>query len=241
MNGMFAAILTQASLLVGTSAGFNQPGSTSPSEYFERVNTETVEKNISLRSGGLILLDTQFGNVAIEEYEGKEVKVELRLRGTPEAISNFRFTHNYFGNQVTLKAWYERNPGPKNYDLQQAEFVVMVPRSSSYAIRAVTKQGNIDAAVTGSMKNVELLTEAGRIHLAVPSDISACIDASTSGLGEVRINPMDLFAKLCPECEVRTDSHLKVKMNGGGCPISAYSGIGSVHFEITSPINPSQS
>ncbi len=241
MNGMFVAVLTQALLLVGTTAGFNQPGSASPSEYFDKVNTETVEKNIGLRSGGLILLDTQFGNVAIEEYEGREVKVELRLRGTPEAISNFRFTHNYFGNQVTLKAWYEKSPGSKNTELRQAEFVVMVPRGSSYSVRAVTKQGNIDAAVSGNMKKVELMTEAGKVRLAVPSDISACIDASTSGLGEVRIDPMEVFAKLCPECEIRTDSHLKVKMNGGGCAISAYSGIGSVYFEITSPKNPSQS
>lgn len=241
MNGMFAAILTQALLLVGTSTGFNQPGSTNPSEYFDRVNTETVEKNINLRSGGLILLDTQFGNVAIEEYEGKEVKVELRLRGTPEAISNFRFTHNYFGNQVTLKAWYEESPGSKNYDLHQAEFFVMVPRGSTYAVRVVTKQGNIDAAITGNMKNVELLTEAGKVRLEVPSDLSACIDASTSGLGEVRIDPMDVFAKLCPECEVRSDSHLKVRMNGGGCSITAHSGIGSVYFEIKPAKNPSQS
>lgn len=241
MYGIFIAILTQVMLLYGSSAGFNQPGSASSGEYLDRISTETIQKNLNLKPGGLILLDTEFGNVSVEEYSGKEVRVELKLRGTPEGISNFRFTHNFFGNQLTLKGWYENSPASQNPNLRQVEFIIMVPEGSSYAVRAVTKQGNIKASISGSMSGIDLSTEAGCVRIEVPSDISANIDASTSSLGRVDISPANLFLKLCPDCEIRQDDHLKVKMNGGGSSISAYSGIGNVYFEITSPDHESQS
>ena len=84
MNGMFVAILAQSMLLFGTPAGFNHPGGSSSSpEYLDRVSTEIVQKSINLKPGGLILLDTEFGNISVEEYDGSEVKIELTLRGTP--------------------------------------------------------------------------------------------------------------------------------------------------------------
>ncbi len=233
MKGIFVAILTQALLLIGTSVAFNQPSFAGSSDYISRVSTETVQKCLNLKSGGLILLDTEFGNVSIEEYDGSEVKIVLKLRGTPEAISNFRFTHNYFGSQLTLKGWYEKNPGPGNNGLLQAEFVVMVPKGGRYAVRTVTKQGNIDASVSENMTGVELSTETGAVRLKVPSDISASLDASTSGPGQVKVMPVNALDRLCPECEIRRNDHLRVKINGGGSAITAYSGIGSVYFEIT--------
>lgn len=234
MNGMLIAILAQAVLLFGTSAGFNQPSSPSSPAYLDKISTEIVQKNVNLKPGGLILLDAEFGNVSIKEYDGKEVKVELKLRGTPEGISKFHFTHNFFGNQLTLKGWYEDNPGSGNKDLQQVEFLVMVPKGSSYAVRAATRQGNVRAVVSGSMSGVELFTDAGSVHLEVPMNLAANIDAATSGLGEVRINPEKVFSVLCPECEIHQNDHLKVKMNGGGSAINAYSGIGSVYLELIS-------
>lgn len=235
MRGIFVAILTQALLLIGTSAGFNQPNSTGASDYVSKISTETVQKCLSLKPGGLILLDTEFGNVSIEEYDGSEVKVVLKLRGTPEGISNFRFTHNYFGSQLTLRGWYQKEPDPKNSGLQQADFIVMVPQNCLYAVRASTRQGSINAIISGCMTGVELSTEAGTVRLKVPSNISASVDASTSGLGQVRVAPANALTEFCPECEIRQADHLKVKMNGGGSAITAYSGIGSVYFEITAP------
>ncbi len=232
MNGTLVAILTQALLLFGASAGFNQPSSASSSDYHDKVSTETIQKSLNLKPGGLILLDTEIGNVSLQEYEGREVKVELKLRGTPEGISKFRFTHNFFGNQLTLKGWCENSAGPLDPNLRQVDFVIMVPRGSSYAVRASTKQGSIDAAISGNMKGVELSTEAGSVRVELPSNLSADIDASTSGLGGVRVSPESLFSELCPECEIHLNDHLKVRMNGGGAAITAYSGIGSVYFEI---------
>ena len=230
MNGMLVAILTQAILLFGASAGFNQPSS---SDYVDRVSTEIIQKSLNLKPGGLILLDTQFGNVSIREYDGSEVKVELKLKGTPEGISNFRFTHNFFGNQLTLKGWCEKNNRPCDSNLRLVEFSILVPRGLPYAVRAETKQGSINAAISRNMTGVELSSDAGSVHIGLPSDLSADIDASTSGLGGVRVSPAALFSKLCPECEIRQNDRLKVRINGGGADITAYSGIGSVYFEIT--------
>lgn len=241
MNGILATILIQALLLIGTSTGFNQPSSAGSPDSVSKISTETIQKCLNLKPGGLILLDTEFGNVSIEEYDGSVVTVVLKLRGTPEGIANFRFTHNYFGSQVTLKGWYEKDPGSRNHELREAGFTVMVPKGCLYAIRADTKQGNINAAITECMKEVELSTEAGTIRLEVPSDISANIDAFTSGLGQVKVNPVAKFRKICPDCEIRNDDHLKVKMNGGGSTINAYSGIGSVYFEIIEPKQDPQS
>lgn len=232
MNGMLIAILAQAVLLCGSSAGFNRPSTSNSPSYLDRVSTEIVQKNMNLKSGGLILLDTEFGNVSIKEYDGSEVRVELKLRGTPEGISRFRFTHNFFGDQLTLKGWYENTPASCNKDLQEVEFLVMVPKGSSYAIRADTKQGNIKVQISGNMSRVDVSTEAGNVRLEVPMDLAASIDASTSELGKVRINQANLFQELCRDCEVRRSDRLKARMNGGGSAISAYSEIGSVYLDI---------
>jgi hypothetical protein len=235
MNGMFLAILAQSMLLFGPHAGFNQPGGSAvSSEYMERVSTEIVQKNISLKPGGLILLDTEIGNISVEEFDGRDVKIELTLRGTPDGISHFHFTHNFFGNQLTLKGWYEKGEPAGGRALNQVDFVVRIPKASHYSLRAVTKQGSIHAAVSGNMKEVELFTEAGSVKLDLPSNLSANIDASTSDLGKVMINPTSVFSVICPNCEIRQDDHLKARMNGGGPSITAYSGIGNVRVEITS-------
>ena len=233
MNGMFVAILAQSMFLFGTPAGFTHPGGSSASpEYLDRVSTEIVQKSINLKPGGLILLDTELGNISVEEYDGSEVKIELTLRGTPEGIANFHFTHNFFGSQLTLKGWYEKGEPAVGRALNQVQFVVMVPRGSPCSVRAVTKQGNIHAAISRDMKEVDLLSEAGSVKLDLPSDLSANIDASTSELGEVKITPASLFSVICPSCEIRQDDHLKARMNGGGPAITAYSGIGNVYIEI---------
>ncbi len=233
MNGIFVAILAQSMLLFGAPAGFNQPGSSSAtSEYLDRVSTETVQKSINLKPGGLILLDTELGNISVKEYDGSEVKIELTLRGTPDGIANFHFTHNFFGSQLTLKGWYEKGEPAGGRALSQVEFVVMVPRGSPCSVRAVTKQGNICAAVSSDMKDVELITETGSVRLELPSDLSANIEASTSELGGVKITPSTALSTNCPSYEIRRDNYLKAKMNGGGSVITAYSGLGNVYVEI---------
>ncbi len=234
MNGMFIAILAQSMLLFGSSAGFNQPVSSGSSMHTERQSTEVIQKDISLKPGGLILLDTDFGNISVEEYDGSDVKVELTLRGTPEGISGFRFTHNYFGSQVTLKGWYENGSAGSNGALRDVEFVIMIPRSSKYAVRATTRQGNIDAAIAANMCGVELFTEAGSVKLELPTDLAANLDLSTSELGKVTVNSLKTFSVICPNCEIRREDCLKVRMNGGGTAVSAYSGIGNVYLDITS-------
>ena len=233
MNGMFVAILAQSMLLFGTPAGFNHPGGSSSSpEYLERVSTEIVQKSINLKPGGLILLDTELGNISVEEYDGSEVKIDLTLRGTPEGIANFHFTHNFFGSQLTLKGWYENGEPAVGRGLSQVEFVVMVPRGLPSSLRAVTKQGNIHAAVSTNMKEVNLITEAGSVKLDLPAGLSANIEASTPELGEVKIIPVSALSAGCLRCEIRRYDYLKAKMNGGGSVITAYSGIGNVYVEI---------
>jgi len=240
MNGAFIAILTQALLLFGTSTGFNQPSSINSPDYADKISTETIRKDLNFKPGGLILLDTEYGNIKLEEYSGSEVRIELKLRGTAEGISNFKFTHNYFADQLTLKGWYDHTPGSRIADLTGIEFIVLVPKGRAYAISARTKQGNIEALVSRDMKCVDLSTEAGKVHVALPSDMSASVDASTSGLGAVSLNSSISYQGLRPKYEVNSVDHMKFKINGGKCVISAYSGIGSVYFELTSPKHKSQ-
>ncbi len=241
MKGPIIAFLTQGLLLLGTSAGLNQPANAHSAEYLERVSTETIQKSLNLKSGGLILLDVEFGNVTIREYEGKEIRVELTLQGSPEGISGYRFTHNYFGDQLTLKGWSEKGTGARNPQLKRAEFVIMVPAGLHYAIKAQTRQGSVRAAVSRDMKGIDLSTEAGKVRIELPADLQVSIDASTSGVGGVSVAPASVFSKLCPKCEIRRDDRLKVKMNGGGPEITAYSAIGSVHLEIVESAKERQS
>jgi hypothetical protein len=232
MNILTIAFLAQAMLLSGTTGGSGQNCYGAEKNSEDRVGTETIQKSLRLSSGGTILLDTELGNVTIAEYDGRDVKVELQLEGTPEDVSRFHFTHDYFGNQVTLKGWYGEKGEAQDPRFREAHFTIMVPRDSSYSIRTDTKLGNIKAVLSQNTKAVDLSADAGSVWVKIPCDIAATLDASTSGIGGVELTPEELVAKLCFTSEVLKSDHVKGKMHGGGPEINAYAGAGNVRFEI---------
>jgi len=232
MSILSLAFLAQTMFLSGTAAGSVHGYYTAPKSSEDRVGTETIQKSLRLGSGGTILLDTELGNVSISEYDGSDVKVELQLEGTPEDVANFHFTHDYFGNQVTLKGWYGNNGETQDPKFRQAHFTIMIPRDSSYSIRTDTRLGNIKAVLSNKTKAVDLSADAGSVWVKLPCDISATLDASTSGIGGVELTPEESVAKLGFAGEIQKNDHIKGKMNGGGPEINAYAGAGNVRFEI---------
>lgn len=228
MNGLTLAFLIQAMLWLGMVGGGKQANHTGLAYSEDRVGTETIEKTLKINSGALILLDTQLGNVSINEYDGSEVTVELRLEGTPENVAKFHFTHDYFGNQVTLKGWCEGSVDPQ---LNEVQFSILVPKDSSYAIRVVTQSGNIEAVVSKNAEAFDLTTELGSVWVKIPDDISADIDASTFGVGKVSFKPAKLVSAPCFKYEVKEADHLKGRMGDGGLAINAFAGIGDVSLE----------
>jgi len=232
MNGMVIGFLMQVMLWAGIpgSPVSNSSVKSSPADY--EIGTETIQKDLKVNSGTLILLDTDMGNVSIDEYDGSNVKVDLKLEGTPEAVAQFHFTHDYFGNQLTLKAWYEKNTSNSDPRLRKVRFVISVPRDSSYSFQTTTRSGDIDVAISKNMKGISLSSGSGKVQIKIPCNIAANIDASTSSIGKVRLTPSDLISRLCLTSEIYQPDHFKGKVNGGGAEINAYAGIGDIFFEI---------
>lgn len=231
MSGIAVAFLTQALLWSGMVGGGKLANQNGPAYSEDRVGTETIEKTLKVNSGSLILLDTQLGNVSISEYDGNEVSVELRLEGTPENIRRFHFTHDYFGNQVTLKGWLDGSGDPQ---LSTVQFSILIPKDSSYAIRALTRSGNIHAVVSKNARAFDLTTELGSVWVKIPENVSANIDASTLEVGKVSFKPAKCATAPFITYDIKKADHLKGRMGNGGIPINAYAGIGNVSLEAVS-------
>lgn len=235
MNTLTMVLLTQVALLLGMLPGFGSGGSegrSGPSNSGSTMSTETVQKTLRVSSGTLILLDTEYGDVAIRNYDGDNVKVELKMEGTGTDVSNFRFTHDYFENQVTLKAWYEKEKGRQSQASSKVSFLILVPRDSSYAFQTVTGLGNIDADISANTKSADLSTEMGSVSVKIPRDYQADIDAVARGMGSVVLSPAELICEPCFKCDINRADRLKGKMHGGGQAINAQASIGSVYFQV---------
>ncbi len=235
MNTLTMILLTQVTLLLGMLPGFGSFGSDRPSSSPNSgsiTSTEMVQKTLRISSGTLILLDTEYGDVAIKSYDGRDVKVELKIEGTGADVSNFRFTHDYFVNQVTLKAWYDKGEGRLSHASSRVSFLILVPRDSSYAFQTATGLGNIDADISANTKSADLSTEMGSVSVKIPRDYRADIDAVTRGMGNVVFSPADLVCGPRFKCDINRADRLKGKMHGGGPAINAYAGIGNVYFQV---------
>ncbi|MCL5035187.1 MAG: hypothetical protein M1395_08825 [Bacteroidetes bacterium] len=232
MNTLTIALLTQTIMWLGMLQGFGRDGSYGPSNSENMTSTETVQKTLKMSSGSTILLDTEYGNVTIKGYEGRDVKVELRMEGKGENTSDFRFTHDYFANQVTLKAWYERGTGRQNHGTGKVSFLILIPRDSSYSFQTATRLGNIDAEISANTRSADLSTEMGSVSVKIPYNCGADIDAITHGAGNVEFSPANMVCEPCFKCDINKSDHLKGKIHGGGRAINASAGIGNVYFQV---------
>ena len=232
MNTLTMALLTQTMMWLGMLQGFVWNGTYGSTNAGRMTSTETIQKTLKISSGSTILLDAECGNVTIRGYEGRDVKVELRMEGTGENTTDLRFTHDYFADQVTLKAWFERGDEGYNNGTGKINFLILVPRDSSYSFSTATRMGNIDAEISANTKSADLSTEMGSVSVKIPCNYGADIDAVTRGAGNVQVSPKYMFCEPCFKSYVNKSDHLKGKMNGGGPSINASTGIGSVYFQV---------
>ena len=88
-------------------------------------------------------------------------------------------------------------------------------------VRAETSGGNITMKVNESNKGIFAETSGGNIDIALPKNIFATVDASTSG-GEVTCDyPITMKGKL-------DESRIRGTINGGGNPIHAHTSGGNI-------------
>lgn len=88
-------------------------------------------------------------------------------------------------------------------------------------MRAETSGGNITVRVKESNKGISAETSGGNIDIMLPKNISATVDASTTG-GEVRCDfPITMRGKL-------DESEIRGVINGGGNPIRAHTSGGNI-------------
>ncbi len=232
MNTLMVALLTQTIMWIGMLTGSWGGGNSGPASAGDMMITETVQKTLEIGSGSTILLDTEYGNVAIKPYEGRNVKVELKMEGKGKDASDFRFTHDYFANQVTLKAWYENESGKQNHGSDKISFLILVPQDSSYSIQTATRFGDIDAEISANTKSAELSTEMGNVSIKMPSNCRVDIDVISRGAGFVEVTPLYMLCEPCFKPYLIKIDHVKGAMNGGGRAINASAGIGSVYFHV---------
>ncbi len=240
MNGIVIAILTQAVLFWGTSIVPMPLNAAEKSDNVDEVSTEIIQKSMKLNPGGLVLLDTQVGNITVNEYEGAEIRVELTIQGTPESIGAFRFTHNYFGNQLTVLGWCENN-GTVVQCLKQIEFRVLIPKGAGFSVRVSTKKGDISALISDRVEKIDLATDAGIIRIALPSDYSALLDVSVSEFGTIHTGRKSVLRGPNINVDVDQEHHVKAKLNGGRSLITARSQIGNIFVDFLDVVKRAQS
>ena len=93
-------------------------------------------------------------------------------------------------------------------------------------VNAETSGGDVAVRVKSSNKGVHAETSGGNIDILMPRDISATIDASTTG-GDVRCDlPVTMSGRF-------SESRVRGTVNGGGNPIRAYTSGGDVRIRTS--------
>ncbi|MBX2992386.1 MAG: DUF4097 family beta strand repeat protein [Bacteroidetes bacterium] len=163
-----------------------------------KLNGGTSGGDIALADiSGSIDLETSGGNIRAEKVDGT---LRMETSGGDIRISEVKGDVNVHtsGGNVTLN-------------------------TIDGKVRAETSGGNITVRVKESNQGVFAETSGGNIDIMMPKNISATIDASTSG-GDVTCDfPITMSGKM-------SDSRIRGTVNGGGNPIHARTSGGDIRI-----------
>ena len=110
-------------------------------------------------------------------------------------------------------------------------------RCLSGTLTANVGAGQVDVALTSSINKVRLITGAGEVHIWIPRELAANLNARTTAeaaesmLYHVFFGPAVLFPEISFQGTVQPHSIIGT-INGGGATIKAESALGNVYFEI---------
>jgi hypothetical protein len=148
-----------------------------------------VEKSFSVQPGGLLMVETQGGNVRVETSDGSTVKVVAKQtikadsdREADELLEKLSLVIEQNDRGVTATSRYEKKPSSwrwGSWPPVQVSFVVTVPTRYNVALK--TSGG--DLSVSDLDGEVHARTSGGNITLG---KISGDVDAGTSG-GNVKL------------------------------------------------------
>lgn len=147
---------------------------------------------------GSIDLETSGGNIRAERVEGS---LRMETSGGDIRIADVKgdVNVNTSGGNISLNAIEGK-------------------------VRAETSGGNITVKVKETNRGVYAETSGGDIDIIIPKNISATIDASSSGGGVSCDVPITMSGKL-------SESRIRGTINGGGSPIRAHTSGGDIRIK----------
>lgn len=163
-----------------------------------KLNGGTSGGDISLAEiAGSVDLETSGGNIRAEKVEGM---LRMETSGGDIKISDVK--------------------GDVNVHTSGGNVILTTIEGK---VRAETSGGNITVRVKESNQGVFAETSGGNIDIMMPKNVSATIDASTSG-GDVTCDfPITMSGKM-------SDSRIRGTVNGGGNPIHARTSGGDIRI-----------
>jgi DUF4097 and DUF4098 domain-containing protein YvlB len=133
------------------------------------VETETVERTLSLQPGGEIRLTTFSGRVDIRAGGGNQVVVKAVRRASRERLDNVQLDITQSGNTVTIDA--NRRTGDRREDnVVETDFDIEVPAQVDLNVRTFSAPVTItgvsgDLDVEGFSAEIRLTDAAGPMRL----------------------------------------------------------------------------
>jgi DUF4097 and DUF4098 domain-containing protein YvlB len=183
------------------------------------------EYNLRMRtSGGDIEIDGVKGSA-----EGQTSGGDLRVRDFEGGVRLTTSGGNILAEKITGNLNMETSGGDitmstvkGNVDVQTSGGNIKIGDVEG-KVHAETSGGNVAVRVTDGNKGIFAETSGGNIDIAVPKNIAATIDASTSG-GEVSCDlPITMQGKI-------SDSKIRGTVNGGGESIHAHTSGGDIRI-----------
>ena len=159
------------------------------------LQAETINKEFTVASGGLLKIATDIGAIAIETHAQATVLVEVTISGKNEDDMKVSFENN--GDDVSIKGDFDRSGFGFGNNQVRVSYKVTLPQAynvdldtSGGSIDIENLQGEVDAHTSGgsiSLENVQgdvdIKTSGGSLDL---DNIIGKIDAKTSG-GSIKL------------------------------------------------------
>ena len=182
-----------------------------------------IRKTFSVAPGGTLFVETDIGDVRINSG-GSGVTVDVKRRAkSEEAMQDFDVTFEQTGNDVTVRAKYQR-PSSKWFNWSNeidAQFTISVP--TNYNVQIKTSGG--DLRIANLNGDVRARTSGGGIEMG---NITGTVEARTSG-GSVTLDSASGRADLRTSggsIEVgRVTGDLYAHTSGGGITIEDAGGV----------------
>ena len=160
------------------------------------------EKKFNATSGGLLTVDTDFGDVIIKGTSSGEVRVEAKLRGNKTDLDEFEITAVETGQGIEVRGRGNKDDDwwSTGFDNLHVKFSIVVPEQ--YNVRLMTAGGDIniealDGTIQGETSGGDIILKNLRGEFTVETsggdivatELKGNMRGSTSG-GDIRVSDL---------------------------------------------------